>query len=117
MLIKTFLSLLSIIFSILMIYITQLNFKKKILSNFLYLVWLFVWISIIFVSIRPKYIDEYFYNNFKIDIFYILSVSGIIILVILYYFSLIKIRILEKKINLIVRAESLKKILGKIEKE
>ena len=49
-------------------------------------------------SIRPEFIDNYFLNKYEIDIFYILSVISIITLVILYYFSLIKINILEKKL-------------------
>jgi hypothetical protein len=75
-----------------------------------------VWIGIIFISIRPGSVDEYFNGNFKLDIFYILSIISIISLVILYYINLIKIKILEKKINTIIRAESLKDILTKIKK-
>jgi len=100
-----------------MIYITQINFKNKILSKPIYLVWLLVWFSVIFISIRPKYIDDFFINNFQIDVFYILSVLGIILLVILYYISLIKINILEKKINTLIRAESLKYMVKKIKKD
>ena len=76
-----------------------------------------VWALIIFVSLRPNSIDNYFINNYKIDVFYILSVTSIITLVILYYISLIKIKILEKKINKLIRAESLKDILNKIKDE
>ena len=76
-----------------------------------------VWALIIFVSLRPNSIDNYFINNYKIDVFYILSVTSIITLVILYYISLIKINILEKKINKLIRAESLKDILNKIKDE
>ena len=58
-----------------------------------------------------------FINNYKIDIFYILSVISIISLVLLYYISQIKINILEKKINKLIRADSLKDILNKIKDE
>ena len=114
MIIKLFLSVLSILFSILMIYITNLNYKKKILKKFDYLIWNGVWLLIIFLSVRPKFIDEYIINNYQVDFFYIANILSILILIIIYFLSLIKIRILEKKIDTIIRAESLKKIIKKI---
>lgn len=114
MIIKLFLSVLSILFSILMIYITNLNYKKKILKKFDYLIWNGVWLLIIFLSVRPKFIDEYIINNYQVDFFYIANILSILTLIIIYFLSLIKIRILEKKINTIIRAESLKKIIKKI---
>ena len=117
MIIKTILSIFSIIFSLIMIYLTQINYKKKYLNKLSYLLWIGIWALIIFVSLRPNSIDDYFINNYKIDVFYILSVISIITLVILYYISQIKINILEKKINKLIRAESLKDILNKIKDE
>ena len=117
MIIKTILSIISIFFSLIMIYITHINYKKKYLNKLHYLLWIVIWTLIIFVSLRPDSIDSYFINNYKIDVFYILSVISIITLVILYYISLIKINILEKKINKLIRAESLKDIINKIRDE
>ena len=116
MLIKTFLSFLSIIFSILMIYVTSLNFKKKILNQLEFLIWNILWLVIIFLSVRPKIIDNFFLTNFNIDIFYIVSILSIISLLIFCYFNMLKIKIIEKKINTIVRADALKKIIKKIKK-
>ena len=116
MLVKTFLSLLSIIFSFLMIYITSLNFKKKILNQLEFLIWNILWLVIIFLSVRPKTIDDFFLINFNTDIFYIVSILSIISLLIFCYFNMLKIKIIEKKINTIVRAEALKKIIKKIKK-
>lgn len=114
MIIKLFLSVLSILFSILMIYITNINYKKKILKKLDYIIWNAVWLLIIFLSVRPKFIDEYIINNYQVDFFYIANILSILILIIIYFLSLIKIRILEKKIDTIIRAESLKKIIKKI---
>tara|TARA_Y100000816_G_C26081116_1_gene569822 strand:+ start:896 stop:1246 length:351 start_codon:yes stop_codon:yes gene_type:complete len=116
MLIKTFLSFLSIIFSFLMIYVTSLNFKKKILNQLEFLIWNILWLVIIFLSVRPKIIDNFFLTNFNIDIFYIVSILSIISLLIFCYFNMLKIKIIEKKINTIVRADALKKIIKKIKK-
>ena len=114
MIIKLFLSIISILFSILMIYITNINYKKKILKKLDYLIWNAVWLLIIFLSVRPKFIDEYIINNYQVDFFYIANILSILTLIIIYFLSLIKIRILEKKIDTIIRAESLKKIIKKI---
>jgi len=114
MIIKTFLSFLSIIFSLLMIYITVINFKKKVLTKFEFLIWNFVWVGIIFISVRPTSIDDYFSENYNIDIFYIITILSIISLLIFSYFNMLKIKILEKKIDTIIRAESLKDLIDKI---
>ena len=116
MLIKIFLSIVSIFFSLLMIYVTVINFKKKTLNKFEFLIWNFFWLGIIFLSIRPKFIDDYFLNTYKTDIFYFIAVLSIIFLLIFSYFNMLKIKIIEKKINTIIRAEALKKIINKIEK-
>jgi len=117
MIIKTILSIFSIIFSLIMIYITQINYKKKYLNKLSYLLWISVWAFIIFVSLRPNFIDDYFIYTYKVNVFYILSIISIITLAILYYISNIRINILEKKINKLIRAESLKDILNKIKDE
>ena len=114
MIIKIFLSLLSIIFSLVMIYITQINYKNKILGKLNYLVWIGIWVMIILVSIRPEIVDVYFEENYKIDIFYILSVISILFLLILNYFLFLKLNILEKKINTLIRSKSLKDIFERI---
>ena len=116
MIIKTILSVIIILFSLMMIYITQINYKKKVLSKLDYLIWNSVWIAIILVSMRPKFIDNYFLENYHVDIFYTLSVISIISLIILYYINLIKIKVLEKKINTVIRAEALNEIYNKIKK-
>ena len=97
-----------------MIYITNINYKKKILKKLDVIIWNTVWLLTIFLSVRPKFIDEYIVNNYQVDFFYIANILSILILIIIYFLSLIKIRILEKKIDTIIRAESLKKIIKKI---
>ena len=114
MIIKLFLSVICILFSILMLYVTNLNYKKKFLKKLDFFLWNGIWLFIIFLSIRPKFIDEYILSNFKLDFFYIASILSILALTIMYFLGLIKIRILEKKINTIIRADSLKKIIKKI---
>ena len=117
MTVKLILSVIAIIISLMMLYINYINYKKKLLNKFNYLIWTFIWSLVIGASLRPKIIDIYFINNYQIDIFYILSVISIITLIILYYLNLIKINILEKKINNLIRAESLKNVLDKTDEK
>jgi hypothetical protein len=114
MVIKIILSSISIIFSLIMIYVTQLNYKKKVFGRLSYLIWNALWILVLLVSIRPSIIDKYFESYYDINIFYILSVLSTLTLLILYYFSYVKINILEKKINTLIRSDSLKDLYNKI---
>ena len=114
MVIKFFLSFLSIIFSLLMIYITMINYKKKILDKIEFFIWNILWLGIIFISLRPKFIDNFFFTNYNVDIFYIITILSIISLLIFSYFNMLKIKIIEKKIDTIIRAESLKEVINKI---
>jgi hypothetical protein len=116
MLLKTIISIITIFFSLLMIYITKINYKKEILTKFDYLIWNIVWFVLIIASVRPETVDNYFIENYQIDIFYNLSVVSIIALAVLYYINFIKIKIMEKKMNTIIRSEALKEIYSKINK-
>tara|TARA_B110000483_G_C17977195_1_gene458270 strand:+ start:78 stop:428 length:351 start_codon:yes stop_codon:yes gene_type:complete len=116
MLLKTIISIITIFFSLIMIYITKINYKKEILTKFDYLIWNIVWFVLIIASVRPETVDNYFIENYQIDIFYNLSVVSIIALAVLYYINFIKIKIMEKKMNTIIRSEALKEIYSKINK-
>ena len=72
--IKLFLSVISIFFSILMIYLTQINFKKKLIGILGYFFWQILWIGIIIISIRPKYIDRFIEEQLDTNLFYIITV-------------------------------------------
>ena len=114
MLIKILLASISIIFSLIMIYITTINYKKNVLNKLEFLIWNIIWFGVIFLSVRPSFIDEYFNFNFNIDIFYIITILSIVSLLIFSYFNMLKIKIIEKKIDTIIRAESLKDVIEKI---
>ena len=95
--IKLFLSVISIFFSILMIYLTQINFKKKLIGILGYFFWQILWIGIIIISIRPKYIDRFIEEQLDTNLFYIITVLSLIFLLIVSYMSIVRINSLEKK--------------------
>ncbi len=114
MLVKIFLASISIIFALLMIYITVINYKKNVLNKLEFIIWNTIWLGIIFLSVRPNFVDEFFNKNYNVDIFYIITILSVISLLIFSYFNMLKIKIIEKKIDTLIRAESLKDILKKI---
>ena len=97
-----------------MTYITIINYKKNVLNKLEFVIWNIIWLGIIFLSIRPNFIDDFFSENYNIDIFYIITILIVISLLIFSYFNMLKIKIIEKKIDTIIRAESLKDILKKL---
>lgn len=111
MTIKVILSIITVIFSFLMIYITQLNYKKKIYNIFYYFFWNFIWVSLIFSAVRPKTIGTIFFNHFNIDLYYIFSILGILTLLILNYFLFSKVKILEIKLEKLIRSVAIGKII------
>jgi len=92
----------------------MINYKKKILDKIEFFIWNILWLGIIFISLRPKFIDNFFFTNYNVDIFYIITILSIISLLIFSYFNMLKIKIIEKKIDTIIRAESLKEVINKI---
>ena len=63
---------------------------------------------------KTNFIDDFFSENYNVDIFYIITILSVISLLIFSYFNMLKIKIIEKKIDTIIRAESLKDILKKL---
>ena len=97
-----------------MTYITVINYKKNVLNKLEFIIWNTIWLGIIFLSVRPNFVDEFFNKNYNVDIFYIITILSVTSLLIFSYFNMLKIKIIEKKIDTLIRAESLKDILKKI---
>ncbi len=66
MLVKIFLASISIIFALLMTYITVINYKKNVLNKLEFIIWNTIWLGIIFLSVRPNFVDEFFNKNYNI---------------------------------------------------
>jgi hypothetical protein len=106
--VKFFLSFILSLFSLLMIYITFLNYKKNFFSSIENYIWQSIWVISIFLCLRPKAIDVYIEKNFQINFFYVFTIFSIFSLLILTFYYYSKIKILEKKVDQIIQSESLK---------
>jgi hypothetical protein len=114
MIIKEILTILIIFSSFLMLYLTFLNIKNKILNLYEGIIWLLIWLISLFISIRPKTIDNFIEIKLGVSFFYISTILAIFSLIIIIFYFYNKIKILEKKIDKIIRSESLKKIFDRI---
>lgn len=94
-----------------MIYVTFLNYKKNFFSLFENYVWQSVWLVSIFLSLRPKVVDVYIEENFQTNFFYVFTIIGIFLLLMVSFYYYLKIKILEKKIDKLIRSESLINLL------
>ena len=110
MIIKEILTILIIFSSFLMLYLTYLNIKNKILNFYEGVIWLLIWLISLFISIRPKTIDNFIEIKLGVSFFYISTILAIFSLIIIIFYFYNKIKILEKKIDKLISSESLKKI-------
>tara|TARA_S200000501_G_scaffold375242_1_gene426761 strand:- start:1053 stop:1403 length:351 start_codon:yes stop_codon:yes gene_type:complete len=104
----------SLILSFLLIYLTYINYKTKIIKFSEFLFWTFGWLLICFISLRPKKLDSFIETKLNFDVTYLINVVVIAILVYMNFKSYLKIKVLEKKIDALIRSDSLKKVYEKI---
>ena len=97
-----------LLFSFLMIYITFLNYKKNFFTLLENIIWQIIWIFAIFLSLRPKSVDIYIEVYFQTNFFYVLTILGIFFLILTTFYFYTTIKILEKKIDKLIRSEALK---------
>ena len=74
MIIKEILTILIIFSSFLMLYLTFLNIKNKILNFYEGVIWLLIWLISLFISIRPKTIDNFIEIKLGVSFFYISTI-------------------------------------------
>lgn len=100
---------LGVIFGILMFYFSFVKFKRKELREFEFTLWTISWSLLIFIAIIPSLIDFIieplnFYR--RLDFF---VVFGFFILLGLAFYNYSTIKKMERKLELVVRTEALKR--------
>lgn len=102
--------MISLLFSILMIYISFLHYKRREMKKSEFFFWLMIWTGGLFLTLWPKSTD-FILKTFKINrLLDLATIVGFMLLVAIGFFNYLRIRILEKKIEQLVRKEALKKI-------
>jgi|SRR3989344_691348 len=102
------LQIIALVFSLIMIYFAYLHFRRGEINGLEVLLWLIAWISAIFIAIFPE-IFRAFSATIAINRAFDLAMIGAFILIIpTVYVSYIRTKRIEKKIEELVRKESLK---------
>jgi len=100
----------SILFALTMIYFAILNFKRKEIEATELIVWILIWIVTIFVVIFPNILREFSQKFSVTRLFDLMVVGGFILVISMASFVYIKTKRFEKKMEKMVRKDSLKKI-------
>lgn len=96
------------IFSLLMIYLAMVHYKKGSLNGMEITVWLFIWLIVIFTVIFPEILRTYSQVFAVSRLFDLLVVGGFIVVIFLVSSAYVRTKSIEKKIENIIRKDSLK---------
>ena len=113
---KTILSFLSIIISFFLLYSTFLNYKNKIINRIEFYFCTSTWVLLFFLSVRPESFDQFIEKNLNVNLFYLLNIFSFLFIFFLTFKYYLKIKVLEKKVDTLIRSEALSKIYNKIKK-
>jgi len=100
----------AIIFALTMIYFAILNFKRKEIEATELVSWVIIWIVTIFVVIFPNILRNFAQRFSVTRLFDLMVVAGFIVVISMSAFVYMKAKRLEKKLEEMVRKDSLKKI-------
>lgn len=100
----------AIIFSFVMVYLANLNFKRREISVVEYVSWVIIWSVTIFVVIFPDLLRKYSMRFAVTRLFDLMVVGGFILVIFMVSSTYVRIRKLEKKFEDMIRKDSLKKV-------
>ena len=104
------LQVIALLFALTMLYFTYLHYKRKELEGWEGIFSLISWLGAIFIILFPN-IVSFFAEKIAISRAFDLAViGGFILMIPMVYMSYIKVRRLEKKLEEVIRNESLKSI-------
>ena len=104
------LQIIALIFSLIMIYFAYLHYRRGEINGLEILFWISAWMGAIFIAVFPE-IFRVFSATIAISrAFDLAMIGGFILIIPLTYMAYIKTKRLEKKLEELVRNESLKDV-------
>lgn len=104
------LQIIALIFSLIMIYFAYLHYRRGEINGIEILFWMMCWLAAIFIVIFPE-IFRTFARTVSVSRAYDLAVLGGFILVIpLIYFSYVRSKRVERKLEELIRGNALKNL-------
>jgi hypothetical protein len=110
------LQIIAIFFSLIMIYLATLNYKRREIVPAEFYSWIIIWVATIFIVIFPSFLRELSIKFAVTRLFDLMVVLGFILVIIMVSVSYVRTRKLEKKFEELVRREALKKGVKKARK-
>lgn len=103
----------AILFALWMTYFSYLHFRRAEFSLLEYILWQILWIGLVIVVVYPKSV-RFILETFSISrTFDLIVVSGIVILYGVVFRNYVLLKRLEKKLEKMVRQESLQEPINK----
>lgn len=102
------LQIIAIIFALIMIYFAYLNFQRGEISKGEIVSWWSIWVVTIIIVIFPQLLRD-FATKFAISrVFDLMVIAGFILVITVVYLAYIRGKRMEKKLESLIRMESLK---------
>ena len=104
------LQLIAILFSLSLIYLALLNYRRKEIDKSEFVSWTAIWSLTIFVVIFPEILRSFAQRFFITRLFDMLVVGGFVLVIFMVARIYVKIRKMENKFEEFIRREALKKL-------
>lgn len=104
----TGLQLIAIVFSLIMIYLAYLNYRRREIGKMEFISWWTIWAGAIIIIIFPELLRGFASTFLITRVFDFMVIGGFILVITLSYKAYVKTRALEKKIENLVREKALK---------
>lgn len=100
--------LVAIVFSLIMIYLAYLNYRRKEIGKMEFTSWWTIWVGAIIIIIFPELLRGFASTFLITRVFDFMVIGGFILVITLAYKAYVKTGALEKKIESLVRERALK---------
>lgn len=96
------------IFSVFMLYLAFIHFKRKNLGTWEFVFWVFSWCAVFYFAMFPRVLDPLIARLFITRVLDLVMIAGFIILSYLGFQNHIGIKSLQKQIQIIVSSSAIK---------
>lgn len=104
----TGLQIMSIVFSLIMIYLAYLNYQRKEIGKIEFISWWTIWVGAVVIIIFPGLLRGFASTFYITRVFDFMVIGGFILVISLSYRAYVKSKSLEQKIESLVRKQALK---------
>lgn len=104
----TGLQIVAIVFSLIMIYLAYLHYRRKELGKLEFISWWIIWVGTIVIIIFPELLKGFAATFLITRVFDFMVIGGFILVITLAYKAYIKTKLLEQKFNQLIRSQALK---------